>query len=226
MKTATVMEHDMTEGYPHGLVLQSPHWPGSSESEIPGNENNYVPQGFVLGGPAVIFPYRDMPAEDYYGAQAIGGDPIRDAPLQSGSGGTVYFETKTREDLETLLKFIGVMTENTTYVAIAFKALDPVHERYLDQMRILTHSALKYLFRIETDELEAQSLTIKEAVTGFVEAQDDKWNEPGGLYSPKLHGTAGGDGDWARESLAFGFHVENSYWGVYRLWSRSFLITK
>jgi hypothetical protein len=45
-------------------------------------------------------------------------------------------------------------------------------------------------------------------------------------FTDKLSGTLGGDGDWAKESLAFGFLVENSYWAVYRVWSRPRLVTK
>ena len=48
----------------------------------------------------------------------------------------------------------------------------------------------------------------------------------GYTFSGKLRGTLGGDGDWAKESLAFGFFVENTYWSVYRLWSRPWLVTK
>jgi hypothetical protein len=61
---------------------------------------------------------------------------------------------------------------------------------------------------------------------GFVEIQKQKWNEKGRIYSSKLRGTASGDNDWARESLGFGFHMENTYWGICRIWSRSWLLTK
>ena len=36
----------------------------------------------------------------------------------------------------------------------------------------------------------------------------------------------GGDGDMADEVLAFGFMVENSYYGIYRIWGRAWLIKK
>ncbi|MEI9999893.1 MAG: hypothetical protein WDO13_12425 [Verrucomicrobiota bacterium] len=44
--------------------------------------------------------------------------------------------------------------------------------------------------------------------------------------SSQLRGTFGGDGDWAKESLCFGLLVENNDLGVYRLWSRAWLVTK
>ena len=36
----------------------------------------------------------------------------------------------------------------------------------------------------------------------------------------------GGDGDWAKEELAFGCMVENVDLGIYRIWSRAWLVTK
>lgn len=42
-----------------------------------------------------------------------------------------------------------------------------------------------------------------------------------------VHGRRfGGDGEWARESLAFGFLVENQYHSIYRIWTRAWLVTK
>ena len=41
----------------------------------------------------------------------------------------------------------------------------------------------------------------------------------------RLRGLFGGDGDFAREELAFGFMVENDYHHVYRIWSRAWLVT-
>ena len=64
-----------------------------------------------------------------------------------------------------------------------------------------------------------------DAFLEFVAAQKLKWND-NYTFSGKLRGAAGGDGDWAKESLAFRFHVENCYWGVYRMWSRPWLVTK
>jgi hypothetical protein len=46
------------------------------------------------------------------------------------------------------------------------------------------------------------------------------------IWSAKLTGTFGRDGDWAREALCFGFTVENAFHGVYRIWSRAWLVTK
>jgi hypothetical protein len=34
------------------------------------------------------------------------------------------------------------------------------------------------------------------------------------------------DGDWAKESLCFGFMMENEYHGICRIWTRAWLVTK
>ena len=69
----------------------------------------------------------------------------------------------------------------------------------------------------------AEPVTIGALVHRFIELQRERW---GTGFSSALRGTLGGDGDWAKESLAFGLMVENGYWGVYRLWSRPWLVTK
>jgi hypothetical protein len=66
-----------------------------------------------------------------------------------------------------------------------------------------------------------QSLNILQAAASFTLKQREKWKD-----RSRLAGMAGGEGDWAKESLAFGFYVENTYWGIYRIWSRAWLVTK
>jgi hypothetical protein len=215
------------EGYPDGLDLKPHSWPEGPNSGTFGTESEFVPQGFLLGAPAVMFPYRGMPSDDYYGAQAARSNPILDAPLQDPGGGTVYFAGRSSDDLRVLFGAMGVHADAKSYIAVPFTACDTVEERYLDQLRIVRHVALTAVCKLDEALIPAaQSMTIGDALCGFVEAQIDKWKEPGQPFSHRLSGTAGGDGDWAKEELAFGFHVENSHWGVYRIWSRAWLVTK
>lgn len=216
----------MPEGFPTGLNLTDPDWPDGA-SHGPGDADGFLPQGFLLGAPNVVFPYRGMASEDYYGAQAATGNPLTNAPLQDPCGGTVYFRTGKADDLKALVRIMGLRSDSRNYAAFALSSADPVNDRYLDQLKLITHPALSAIFKIDGKRLPGeQSLTIEEAVIGFVAAQREKWNHPDWAFSPKLRGTAGGDGDWAKESLAFGLHVENSYWGAYRIWSRPWLATK
>ncbi len=214
-------------GYPTELEIKSNDWPNGLDDDAPGNEKHFLSRGFLLGPPAEIFPYRGMASDDYYDAEEERADPITNAPLQDPNGGTVYFDTTDKEQLGVIFSATAGQTLNTEFAAFAFQARDPVTERYLDQMRIVTSIALANVFDVDEDDLPGeQTMTIGEALTGFVTAQESKWCEPGETFPHRLEGAAGGDGDWAREALAFGFHVENSYWGVCRIWSRLWLVTK
>lgn len=109
---------------------------------------------------------------------------------------------------------------------LGLAAVDSVQEHYLDQLRLVSFGALEALYRCNPAEVpSAQTMSIRDTLVAFVAAQREKWNDPY-TFSSKLSGTAGGDGDWARDSLAFGFHVENTYSSIYRIWSRPWLVTK
>jgi hypothetical protein len=68
-----------------------------------------------------------------------------------------------------------------------------------------------------------QPMPLKDALWRFIELEREIW---GSGMSRQLRGLFGGDGDWAKESLCFGFLVENNDQGIYRLWSRAWLVTK
>ena len=214
-------------GYPTELEIKPNDWPHGLGDDAPGNEKHFLSRGFLLGSPALMFPYRGMASDDYYGAEEETADPITNAPLQDPGGGTIYFDTTDKERLEVIFTEVLGQTLNKEFAAFAFQARDPVSERYLDQMRIVTSIALANVFDVKEEDLpEEQTMSIGEALTGFVTAQESKWSEPGETFPRRLEGAAGGDGDWAKEALAFGLHVENHYWGVCRIWSRPWLVTK
>jgi hypothetical protein len=105
----------------------------------------------------------------------------------------------------------------------------PFAERYLDQARIISTRALYGLFdaRREAATLAAQPISMAEYVVRFVDEQRRKWKEPdSGAFPRRLDGLFGGDGDFAKEALCFGFMVENHPWAVYRVWSRAWLVSK
>jgi hypothetical protein len=75
--------------------------------------------------------------------------------------------------------------------------------------------------------LAAQPISMVEYVAQFVDEQRLKWNNPdGGAFPRSLDTLFGGDGDFAKEALCFGFMVENHPWAVYRVWSRAWLVSK
>lgn len=210
----------MPNGFPEGLILRACGTPlGEPDGGI-ADLSRFVPQGFGAV-PAVITPYSGAAPPSAYGFQPARGHPYHDAPLSEPAGGTLYFDERTSP--ESLDQAIGIMGVYITkdYLALTASSTNPPEERYLSQMRFVTHYAAGALFRSKERD-PAQPLTIIEAVLAFVAAQKAYWDGP----RTSIRGTAGGDGDWAKERLAFGFHVENSYWGVYRVWSRPWLITK
>jgi hypothetical protein len=122
----------------------------------------------------------------------------------------------------------GVHLPRKDYAVFAAGAEDPVAERYLDQVRIISKPALGHFFEAgkDAEALADQPITLGAYIENFIAEQRAKWNDPRYTYSQQLAGTLGGDADWAKESLAFGFLVENTTWSVYRLWSRPWLVTK
>lgn len=209
------------------VVALSADWPGRALPAMPGDFSRYVPQGMALGAPMVMRPWDDlataMGTPNYYGLERYDPDPVRGAPTQDAEGGVIYFdENRTFEDISTALSVIGVRLRETDYVVIAKSADDPRRDRYLDQVRIASRGGLGHLFGPlpELAEVPKPPVPLDGYIRQFMDEQRRKWG-----YR-ELSGTAGGDGDWAKERLAFGFMVENTYWGVYRMWSRPWLITK
>ena len=207
-------------------------WPGQPLPAMPGDFSSYVPEGMGLDVAPVVRPWDDpskaLSTPSYYGFQARNSDPIRGAPLHSPSGGVIYFEDMLPQIMRTVLAEMGVMLDERAFVVFAGSARDPLSERYLDQARIMRTSALRHLFRPgpAAAQLQPQPVTIGEYIEQFLARQGRKWNQPGHPFSPALYGAFGGDGDWAKEALCFGLMVENVYWGIYRIWSRAWLVTK
>jgi hypothetical protein len=213
------------EGYPETLRISPPDWPSQGHGPRPGDLTQFLPQGFGLGAPMIVMPYGAAPTDSFYGFDQPKAHPILNGPLTEASGGTLYFDDGVSlESLTAAMEVLGIYA-TPDYVAYASSAGDPVNERYLDQLRIVSSHALGSVFGAGP-EPPRQALDAPAAIIGFVAAQRAKWNAAGSSYSAKLSGAAGGDGDWAKESLAFGLHVENTYWGVYRVWSRAWLVTK
>jgi hypothetical protein len=169
-----------------------------------------------------------------YGFQPGIPDPIVIAPPQDDTGGFLYFGNGvTQDDFYALMRIAGVQESHDCnpskqYAVFLQQSGRPGKDGYLSQVRIIPKFALRHLFGVITDtEYERypeQELTVREAMWGFMQTEKKKY----GTYfgSPTLAGKFGGDGDFAQEELSFGFMVENNYYGVYRIWSRAWLVTK
>jgi hypothetical protein len=162
----------------------------------------------------------------FYGFHPHSGHPFSGAPVTEAGGGTVYFDDNCKQqDIEALLRVMGVSGHRQQFAAFVQEGTDP-EDRFLTQMRIVSRSALKHMFHVpegpEFQALTEQSLSVSEVIWKFIEHFRLGYEE--GRYS--VDGALDGDGDMAYESLAFGFFVENSYHAIYRIWTRAWLITK
>lgn len=205
-------------------------WPGPPLDVQPGDLTRFVPAGLGLDAPPVIRPWDRLEdvarRPDYYGFNAPSSHPFLNAPVNDSAGGVIYFDGRPpRGQLDAALSLLEVRTDTSEYAAFWAASSNPLDERYLEQLRLISPPALVNLFAVQphegTEPLVKQKLTVGEALWRFIEIQQQKYNR---LWA--LDGVMGGDGDWAKESLAFGFVVENAYHGVYRIWSRAWLVTK
>jgi hypothetical protein len=215
------------------VIPLSTDWPGRPLPVMPGDFSHYAPDGMGIGGPIVMRPWDSlddaMSAHDFYGLSPRPTDPVRAAPEYDPRGGVIYFDrTDDWQALSGTLSLIGVQLLEKDFVVFFGSATHPLQERYADQARIMRRSTLARLYGVdaEADALEPQTVTVGDYVRQFLNEQQQKWHGTGGAFSPAMYGMFGGDGDWAKEDLCFGFMVENSYLGVYRIWSRACLVTK
>jgi hypothetical protein len=212
------------------LVNVSPaSWPAYA-TVAPGDLTKYAPIGLGLRAPAVMQPWDDLNAVvargSFYGSAERTGDPFEDAPVNDAAGGCVYFDSGTDPaGLAALLTILDVQSGSTAYAVYAAESANPPRDRYLAQIRIINFDAMD-LFGARPDPGDVftpQPLDVGQLINAFIDAQQNRW---GRGMSSELRGTLDGDGDWAKEKLAFGFLIENGSNGVYRLWSRPWLVTK
>ncbi len=206
-------------------------WPGRTVPVQPGDLTRFAPMGMGLAGPFPVRPWDDPFGDSpgrYYGYQAPSGHPFLNAPLSAPNAGTIYFDDNVpRADFEAALRVMGVGPAEKFYAVFLAHSEKPQEERYLTQIRIVQAAALGSMFNVdfapEMKEWIEQPFTVTDLSWRFIEMEKAVW---GSGMSRELRGTFGGDGDWAKESLCFGFMVENIDHGIYRLWSRAWLVTK
>jgi hypothetical protein len=154
--------------------------------------------------------------------------PFQDAPAAQSKGGKLYLDAGLdREGLAQALRMLGIDdSAQHNYAVFTAIAEDPLQQQYLVQSRVVTQWMLENMFlaRPLSDARPLQhKRTIEEYFWAFLGHQKavfgDFFGDP---RSP--HGAFGGDGDYAKEELSFGLMVELP--GVYRVWSRAWLVEK
>lgn len=223
----------MAIGIEHMAPLLPADWPGRHLDIMPGDLGRYMPSGFGAT-PMVIRPWDQLEDLDrqqgFYAMDPAEADPIRAAPRSDPSGGCLYFDDSVAEDdLSAALRVMGVQGALEDYVLFGAESEDTLQSRFLDQLRIVSRGALSHLFGVPAElvsVLPKPTTALEDLIQAFVVAQRRKWSHPDYAFGGRIAGTLGGDGDWAKESLAFGLLVENQYWQVLRIWSRPWLVTK
>ncbi len=159
-------------------------------------------------------------------------NPMLAAPNSEAAGGTVYFYNDvSRGDLDGVLRVLGIKDPPGApkkFVIYSASSKAPSEDQYLRQLRIISHFGMVYEFRAvkerEEAKLPTQELSLETILWLFIQNQREEWGTS--FSSPKLAGLFGGDGWDAREELSFGLQVESDYYGVFRIWSRAWLVHK
>jgi hypothetical protein len=154
--------------------------------------------------------------------------PFRGAPAGEPAGGIVYLPAElAREDFFTLLRLLGVDGGRTDYAVFAAASTEPQRDRYLVQVRAISPWMLDTWFGVRAKDADPslllQDRPLAEMLWAFIGHQQAVW---GTFFAdPRAPaGALGGDHGSAKEELAFGFMVEGP--GIYRIWSRAWLVDK
>lgn len=201
------------------IRISPPIWPNRRLKIQPGDLSQFAPYG-----------------NSVYGYQnRNGSNPFTSAPSQEACGGVIYFGNSVgKADFEALMRIMEVQPAQTVnpskdFAVFTTESEQPGKDGYIMQMRVVSKFGLRFMFNALTDteyeKFPEQKLTIVEALWSFIERERERWGSSF-MDDKGLGGMFGGDGDFAQEELAFGLMLENDYHGVYRIWSRAWLVTK
>ena len=207
----------MTQPIEQLIDIYSPHWPGRTLSVQPGDFRLFAPSGIA----DLDLRAGARPAHDVFAGRP--GDPVRAAPLTEPAGGAVYIQGQpAAADLAALLRLLRVDAAAADYAAFLARAVDPLEDRYLTQLRLIRVPALIGVYQAlspdETRLFPDQRLTIGELVPAFIADERQRWD----ARPPQARAEPGGPR--VQHALAFGFLVENAHYGIYRIWSRVWLL--
>lgn len=201
------------------------------------------PELFCSKGKDILSQSKVNPADlaifaTNYGHERFVLHPMKPHPLHSGpvddpTGGVAFFDNDA--DRKNLEGFFRTLMERGAdlkdFVAIKLDESESCEPGgYLMQMRLISKFALRHLFNVwDNKQYEAftpQELTMMQALFAFMEHEQSRWGKSFTDDHMGLRGRYGGDGNYAREQLQFGFMVESNYHSIYRIWSRAWIVTK
>jgi hypothetical protein len=163
-------------------------------------------------------------------------DPFKAAPVYEPSGGGVlYFDVVDRTTFDQYLKSFavtrGFADGYAVFVSTLLGSRRQRDRRYLAQLRIVSIEALEQQFGLRDLRDEKgrplpptkQPLGVGELMWQFILHQQGHWGT-GFSDGRAPAGALGGDGEYAREQLAFALMSEAP--GVIRIWSRAWLVER
>jgi hypothetical protein len=219
----------MTESIADWVQISPAVWSTKRVPVQPGDLRRFAPMGRGRIGP--VPPDLDdsgaAPGNpDLFSLTAHHSHPLLDAPITEPTGGTLYLDGEPdAADLAAALRLLGVPADATDYAAFVSHAKQPAEDRYLAQLRIVRRVALAALYdalsEAELRSFQRQPLSVGALIGKFIETEQQHW---GTGLSPKLSKRFGNPGQRFRATLAFGLMIENAFYGVYRLWSRAWLL--
>lgn len=206
---------NIEEIFGKAVTISPEKWPGKKLRIQPGDLSKFTPHG-----------------NGVYGLQRRNLNPFKNAPSQDAEGGVIYFDNSVEEeDFDSLLNMLGVRKDERKYAVFMKESKNPGQDGYLLQARVISDFGLRFLFGAidsqEYDSFKEQKLRLDTFFHMFMLKECERWGTSFSQDGEKgLAGKFGGDGNYAKEELSFGFMVENSYHHVYRIWSRAWLVTK
>src|SRR6202008_1086181 len=208
----------MTQPIEQLIDIYSPLWPARILVVQPGALQLFAPAGFA----ALVLGAGRLPGREGRGNRPAA--PVRAAPLTEPAGGAVYIQGQPAPaDVAGLMRLLRVDAAAADYAAFVAHAADPLEERYLTQLRLIRAPALVGIYQAlspdETRLFPDQRLTIGELVPAFIADEQQRWSA-----RPPQPSTIEPEEPQGEQALAFGFLVENAHYGVYRLWSRVWLL--
>lgn len=227
------MEAPSSSGHvPAGVQILPNVWPGKPLPVQPGDVTQFVPMGCCFGGPVMMRPWDTLQdavsAGSYYAGKGHSFHPLHGAPVTEARGGVLYFDAGENADkVMGALELMGAPLLLKDYAVFVSESRNPQEDGFLVHCRVMPWSSLGHLFGAAADAVpgvtKAQPMSLGDLMRGFIQLAEQRW---GTGMNPDLYGCMGGDGDWAKESLCFGFMMENEYHSVCRIWSRAWLVTK
>jgi hypothetical protein len=217
----------MTESIADWIQVSPSVWSSRTVPVQPGDLGRFAPMGRGRIGHVPADLDDSAPGSpDLFSLTAHHSHPLLNAPITEPTGGTLYLDgDPNTDDLAAALRLLGVPADATDYAAFISQAKKPAEERYLTQLRIVRRVALAALYdalsEAELRSFQHQQLTVGALIRKFIETEQGRW---GTGLSPQLCEHFGNPGQRFQATLAFGLMIENAFYGVYRLWSRAWLL--